>query len=430
MTLDEIKALLDDATKGLKDEINAAKGEALEAKQKTVEALNKYEEAKSKLGESASKEMLEVLEQRVKAIQDMADTLAMKQNMPGLMQQIANPWDDLRTQFEAKKEDLAKAIQAKSGHISLQLKAGILGAGAFGDRVIFGLREPGIDKVPYRENFVFDLITVINGGPGSNPLSWVEEQLVPAEADLVGAPGWTAESAVKPNLRWVWVENKVTAETLAAVSYVTKQATLNWPILENEIRTELTREVRDVLDDAILNGTGLTNQIKGINSYAKAFSIGSIDPVAAPNEFDVIRAAVAQVRRGGAPSNRKRGGFRATAALVSVDMAANMDLAKGTDGHYVLPPFTSADGTVIKGVRVIETNFVGDDEFIVGDFSKYLFNYVEGMRIDIGYINDQFVRNQFTVRAELTGMGRVKANEAFAFVKGTFSAAITALTIV
>jgi HK97 family phage major capsid protein len=92
-----------------------------------------------------------------------------------------------------------------------------------------------------------------------------------------------------------------------------------------------------------------------------------------------------------------------------------------------MPPFTSADGTVIKGVRVIETNFVDGDEFIVGDFSRYLFNIVDGLSIEIGYINEQFIKNQFTIRAEMYGMGRVKANEAFAFVKGTFTAAKASL---
>lgn len=422
----QLKLLLDEATKGLRSEIDGAKSEASDAKAKTVEALNKYEEAKAELAKSASKEMMEALEMRVKSLQEMADTLAMKQNMPKLVQKGQNVWEDLKNQFEAKKAQLAQFVESKSGYISLELKDGIIGAGAFGDRVIFGLREPGIDKVPFRENFIFDLITTINGGPGSNPLSWVELKPVTG-AGIVGAPGWTAESAVKPNMKWEWVENKVTAETLAAVAYVTRQATLNWPMLQAEIQTELQREIRDVLDDAVLNADGTANTIKGIKLYAKAFSIGTIAAVPQANDFDVIRAAAAQVRRGGAPSNKKRGGFRPNVALVSVDKAAEMDLTKASDGHYVMPPFTSADGTVIKGLRVIETNFVDDDEFVVGEFSRYLFNFVEGIRIDIGYINDQFVKNQFTIRAELSGMGRVKANETFAFVKGTFTAAKAAL---
>jgi HK97 family phage major capsid protein len=428
MDFKEFKDLLDEATKGLKTELETAKGDAAEAKAKTVDALNKYEELKAEFAKSASVEMMEALEMRVKSLTEMAETLAVKQNMPGLHKKTANVWDDLKGQFETKKAQLAQFVAAKSGYISLDLKDGIIGSGVFGDRVIFGLREPGIDKVPFRENFIFDLITTINGGAGSNPLSWVELQPVTG-AGIVGAPGWTAESADKPNMKWQWVENKVTAETLAAVAYITRQATLNWPMLQAEIQNELGREIRDVLDNAVLNADGTGNTILGIASYAKAFSVGTINAIAVPNDYDVIRAAIAQVRRGGAPTTKKRGGFRPNVVLVSVDKAAEMDLTRGTDGHYVMPPFTSADGTVIKGVRVIETNFVDDDAFIVGEFSRYLFNFVEGIRIDIGYINDQFIKNQFTIRAELMGMGRVKANEAFAFVKGTFQAAKDALVI-
>lgn len=428
MDIKELNGILDEAVKGLKQEIKDAKGEAAEAKQKAVDAMNKYEEAKAELEKSVSKDVFEAMEQRVKNLQEMADILAMKQGAPGGLQKKKNIWENLEEQFNAKKAELEKHIQAKSGHISLSLKDGIIAANAFGDRVIFGLREPGVDKEQFRERFVFDLISIVNGGPGSNPLSWVELQEVTG-AGISGNPAFTAESATKPNMKWQWVENKATAETLAAVAYVTRQATLNWPLLQSEIQTELTRNIYDVLDDAVVNADGTSNTIKGIKFYAKTFNVGSISAIASDkvNDFDVVRAAISQVRRGGAPTDRKRGGFRPTVVLVSVDKAADMDLTRATDGHYIMPPFTSQDGTVIKGVRVIETNFVEDDEFIVGDFSRYLFNFVEGLRIDIGYINDQFVKNQFTIRAELMGMGRVKANEAYAFVKGTFAAAKAAL---
>jgi hypothetical protein len=65
---------------------------------------------------------------------------------------------------------------------------------------------------------------------------------------------------------------------------------------------------------------------------------------------------------------------------------------------------------------------------MVGDLSRYLFNIVEGLRFDVGYINDQFIRNQLTIRAELTGVGRMKFNERPAIVKGNFSTSIAALS--
>lgn len=426
MTFEELKAELDKARLDVKNKVEGAEQKAAEVLTKFTDFMSTYEADKDK-DKAATKAQVEGMEMKVAALQDMLDTLAIKLQHRGGAPTTKKHWiQDLAEQFETKKADLAQFVQAKSGHITLELK-NVVQTTDFGDRVIFGLREPGVDKVPFRERFIFNLIQTIQGGPGSNPLSWVEQRPKTGEG-IDGAAAWTAESAVKPVLAWDWVENKVSAEMIAATAYVTRQAVLNWPILQSEITNELMRELYDVLDDSVINGTGAGGTIFGINSYAKPFSVGDIGPVSDPQNYDVIRAALAQVRRGGAPTDRKRGGFFANVALVSVDKAAEMDLAKsGTDGHYLMPPFTSADGTVIKGARVIETNFIEGDDFLVGDFSRYLFNIVDGLRIDIGYINDQFVRNQFTIRAEMYGMGRVKANEAFAFVKGDFTSAKAAL---
>jgi HK97 family phage major capsid protein len=421
MDIKEFEGVLEEATKSLKSKVE-------DANTKAADALNKFEEIKSELEKSAPKEKLEAMEMRVKALQDMADTMAVKlQNRTNLPAERKTAWTLLREQFEAKKADLENFVKAKNGSITLSLKANVTDTDVFGDRVIFGLREPGVDKVPFRERFIFNLIQTIQGGPGSNPLSWVEQVPVTSGEGVSTAASWTEESASKPVLKWEYVENKVSAEFLAAASIVTKQAVLSWPLLQSEIQNELMRELYDVLDNSVINGTG-TGEIFGIMSYAKAFDVGTIGPITDAQDYDVIRAAIAQVKRGGAPANKKRGGFNANYVLVSVDKAASMDLAKSTtDGHYLLPPFISQDGTVIKGVRVIETNFLDGDEFLVGDFSRYLFNIVDGLSIEIGYINDQFLKNQFTIRAEMYGMGRVKANEAFAFVKGEFTSAKLAL---
>ena len=423
MDLKEFEGVLEEATKGLK-------GQVEDANKKAVEALNQYEALKAEFEKSDNKDEVKALDLRVKNLQDMADVMAIKLKQGGGLGPADKKtvWSSFKDQFEEKKAELANIIKEKSGTVSLQLKNNVTDLDVFGDRVIFGLREPGIDRPQERNRFIFNLIETINGGAGSNPLSWVEEQQVTSGEGVATEAGWTAESASKPILKWEWVEKKVTAETIAAMAVVTKQAVLNWPILQSELKDNLFRKLFDKLDLNIINGDGTSNSIYGIKYYAKDFNVGTIDAVPDPQNYDVIRAAIAQVRRGGAPSDLERGGFNANYVLVSVDQAAEMDLAKSsTDGHYLMPPFTSSDGTVIKGVRVIETNFVSGNEFIVGDFSKYLFNMVEGMTVDIGYINDQFAKNQFTIRAELYGMGRVKANEAFAFVKGDFATAKLAL---
>lgn len=349
----------------------------------------------------------------LKALQDQA-----------LNGQVNSIMAQIKAQFDASTDQLANVAKSAAGSVRFAIKAvsNPISVSSFGDRVIFGLRESGVDRKPLPQRFVFDIIQVMNGGPGSNPLSWVEQ------VEGTGAPAWTAENAEKPGMNWTYVEQKVTAEMIAVYTVVTKQALLNWPILEQEIRGELSRKLYNKLDQDIIGGDGTANTIFGIEYYATNFAAGSLaGTIEDANVMDVLRAAIGQVRKGGATASPTLGGFNPNYILISEDAATRMDLGKNANGTYLLPPFTSSDNTVIKGVQVIASNFIGDDEFIVGDFSRYLFNIVDGLSIDIGYINAQFIFNQLTIRAELYGMGRVKNHEKPAFVKGNFTTAIAAL---
>lgn len=423
MTFEELEQKMADARKDLKDKVEGAE-------QRVADLSNEFEEIKGKISEAVSKDKFEAMELKISALQDMADTMAVKlQNRGGsgpetkktLMGQFAED-------YQAKFAQLKSVDEAGSGKVVLHAKDAVTGLSVFGDNVIRGLREAGIDTVPFRENAaILGLIQTINGGIGSNPLSWIEQRQVAGEG-IADSPAWTAESAIKPVMKWEWVENEVLARMLPATAYITRQALLNWGILQNTIQNELIRELVDYWVNSIINGDGTGQNIFGVNHYAKPFNVGEIEAISNPYDVDVLRAAISQVKRGGAPTDRKRGGFNPNAILVSVDRGANIDMDRSaSDGHYVLPPFVSNDNTVIKGVRVIETNFLTGDEFIVGDFSRYLFNIVDGIKVEMGYIDKQFVQNQVTLRAEMYGMGRVKANEAFAFSKGTFTAAKTAL---
>ena len=423
----------DEDTKKAKQALIEAKDAAVNEAKSLFEAAIKPDSAEFKAAvENIASKSLEglkikhgdkelLIKEAFKSMQDQFDELAAKFNEGGYGKKAVTLEEQLKKQFEANAEQL-KAIHAnKSGVVTFDLKAvEPISTGNFGDRVIIGMREPGIDKEPKPRRFIFDYISSMNGGAGSNPLSWVER--VPKE----GGAEWTAELAEKPDMDWTYRENKVTAETLAVWTAVSRQALLNFPILMQEINTELREEILNELDYAILTGDGTGNTPLGIDNYALAFNPGSIT-VTNPNELDVLRAAIAQVQRGATPADRKKGGFQPNAIFVSIDDAAIFDMLKSDDGGYVLPPFASNDNTIVKGVPVIPSQFIEAGTFYVGDFTKYLWNFVEGIRVDIGYINDQFITNQLTVRAELYGAGRVKFHQQPALVKGTFEDAIEAL---
>ena len=318
--------------------------------------------------------------------------------------------------IKENEKQLLEMTNNSSASVRLKAAANITTAN-FGTGVVRGFRETEISSLSYAKLFVFDLINVMHGGAGSNPLSWVNR--VPKE----GTATFQTESDTKSLLDFTYTKGEASADYIAATTITTKQALSNMPMLMNDIENELMINLKTTLDYQVLRaGTGAAPFPNSMWNYAKTFSAGSLaGTIPNANMFDVLRVAIGQIRKGEA--GILSGGYMPNAIFISEDKFTSMDLQKTSQYAYQFPNFATPDGTIIKGVKVYGTKFLGDDEFLVADTTKYLFNIVEELYIDMNYINDQFIKNQITIRAELMGAGRVKLHETFAFVKGTFNAA-------
>jgi len=400
--------------------------------------LSKQIEEKTKgIQDGATKEELKAYDERIKVLESVGQELQeQKEEIKALQLELKTKNQEkekglnLRGQIMkslTENEEAIKAISnAKGGMVEMKKAATIITTGNVGEGVILGRRETGINAAPFRQRFITDLITTQNGGDDSDPLTWVEKK--PKD----GGPASVSEGNTKPNMDWTYNEGKTTAETLAVYAPITRQQARNMRILGETIAEELIPNLYDEMDYQVLLGDGATNtagigkNLKGIIQYAQAFTgAGLAGKVQAANEMDVIRAAILQSRVGNkaAAGYGRRTGYMPNAILVSPTINALLDTYKNANDTYILPPFTAADGSKIKGIRVIENDFVGDDQFIVGDFSKGLLNFVEGLSIQTGWINDQMIKNQLTVLAELVASFRIKYHDQWAFVKGTFATA-------
>lgn len=335
-----------------------------------------------------------------------------------------------QTRLKEVYPDMIKRLKAGEKSFSFRIEeqkaAGDqIDSTAFGDRVIFGFREAGVTFAQIPELFILDLIQVMAGGPGSNPLSWIERNVDTQTGPpaIVANPTRVAESAVKPQLGYTWVENKISAETISAWVPVTKQAIFNYTMLDQEVRFELVRRLAQVLQSQIINGTG-SSELKGINAYAQAFAAGSFaNTIANANEYDVLVVAATQILLNN---------YIPTHALISHIAKGRLNLSKGGDGHYVLPPFATVGGLEVYGMKVIGTNEMSGssgEQFLVIDPTKSLFNWVENITVELGWFDQQFLKNQWTIRGELQGMHRIKEHEKLAFVKGDFVTAKAAITV-
>jgi len=104
-----------------------------------------------------------------------------------------------------------------------------------------------------------------------------------------------------------------------------------------------------------------------------------------------------------------------------------MKLKKDSNNNYVLPPFVDRNGQVVDGMLVVEDNGVAANTMIIGD-NRYgrIIDRV-GLQLSRGYVNDQFKKDQTTlkVRRRLAFLIKESEKAGFAHVTDIAAALVT-----
>jgi HK97 family phage major capsid protein len=312
-------------------------------------------------------------------------------------------------------QDKLTAMKAGDSKTNIRMTMKAAGDMTFGNSITGqipqGDREAGITRAPRRQPFIVDLINV--GSITSNLWEWV--QLVNPDGDAA----MTAEGALKAKIDFDLVLAQATVRKVTAFVKVSKEMLDDVPLMEAEINQELTEKINLKIDVQLLSGDGTGQNIVGILENATAFAAGSFAAsVDEANNQDVLRVGINQVMVAL---------FQPNYIVMHPSDVTAMDLQKASDGHYVLPPFSTGSNTIIKGIPIVSNTGVTEGDFLVGDFTKSGVRFREGLVFDIGYENDDFTKNFVTILAEARMVHRVKSNDYPAFVKGTFTTAKAAL---
>jgi HK97 family phage major capsid protein len=391
---------MEEIIKQLGDKIDQMKTESV-SKSELIEIMSKVQDLETKGNDVAN--LKANIEEVALKVLDL-ETKGVANNAP----------ESLKTLLSEKADEL-KAMKEKSG-ASVQITLKAAGTMALSTNTTGQIpqaeREAGITRIVRRNPFILELVNV--GTIMSNVWEWVEQK----NAD--GGAAMTAEGAAKSQADFDLVVASANVKKVTAYIKVTKEMLDDVELMRSEIDQELTELINLKIDDQLLNGTGLTVNLTGIVTNATPWAAGAFAlSIPTPNKWDVLRTAINQVR-----VNL----FEPTYIVMHPTDVTSMELSKGTDGHYILPPFASQDGTNIAGIRVVANTGVTIDKFLVGDFSKAGVRFKEGLTINVGYENDDFTKNLVTILAEARLVQRVKSNHYGAFVYGDFSDAITALT--
>ena len=283
--------------------------------------------------------------------------------------------DQFVSAFEAER-----SLFAKTGKISLELKAstdpittanarnlasggvGVMGLGVLGIQNAFVPRpSQGVSAVEYSR------LTSVTGAAGVQ----------------------AGDGAAKPSVRPDFTLINQSALTIAGWSTLSKQALGDSAELKYAVEVTLARSIAAAMDDAL---------IKGTTTPAWA----GLKPLAIARPPSLIYGCMVDAISEGVSSMQIAGFNPDVVSMHPSEWLAIISATGLTNDHYLIPDgFLNEQGMVLRGLRVILSASLAVGEALVLDSAHTEIQLVDGLKIEVGTQNDQFVKNLVTVLGEM-----------------------------
>lgn len=246
-------------------------------------------------------------------------------------------------------------------------------------------------------------------------------------AETAETTSTTVGSNNKPESAITWQEYNASLRVIADSIPVTRNAYRHLGFIQSEIDRLLRKNQAQRKDLQIYKGDGIAPNIKGIYTYTTAVTLASLpryQNVYVPNLADLVMDLSVYVSN---KSDASGAQSKYNPNVIFINPADALQFfAKGSDGHYVMPPYMQ-NGKV-RNMTIIESPRVTANTLMVGDASFGTIYQSEDVVIEAALVNDQFLKNQWTIRAEQELCFLQRNADLGAFVKVTdIAAAIAAL---
>ncbi len=227
------------------------------------------------------------------------------------------------------------------------------------------------------------------------------------ETTFTNAAVETAEGAAKPEATLALTQRTSPVRKIPTWIAATDEQLEDVPEIQTYIENRLSLMVQQRLDRQILTGNGTTPNLLGItNVVGVQTQAKGVDPTP-----DAIYKAMTKVMVGGA----------ATPNYVVMHPSdwSDIRLLRTTDGLYIWGSPSEAGPARIWGLPVVLDQGLAEGTAIVGDFANYsLLIERKGLTIKVGYQNDDFIKNQRSIVAEIRVAFVVTRPAAFCLVTG------------
>lgn len=328
--------------------------------------------------------------------------------------------DALVENHEAIKEVLAKG----SGVVEIQLKAVANITTANGVNTsppaITGTQQAPLSNVNLRDMDFAMLTTNLNTSLAAYPYT----EAKPKDGDYT----FVAEGAAKPQTDFSWETNYAKPVKAAAWIRLTEEAVQDVAGLESVANDFLRKKHNIAKSKGILFGDGIAPNPKGATTYGRVFSAGALAlAVAKPNFMDVVNACITDI----ATTHNYQDEMPYMANLVMVnpnDFFINLVSAKDANGLPLFPTASLFNTVVIGGVTIIPEETIPAGKIFVADMSKYNTTNYMPYTVKIGWVNDDFIKNQFVILAESRFHAFVKKLDEQAFIYDDIATIKNAIT--
>jgi HK97 family phage major capsid protein len=247
----------------------------------------------------------------------------------------------------------------------------------------FSPRTPRVVDLAQRRPVVADLIPQTST---TSPLIiWMEETTFTNTAAPV------AEGGQKPEATLAYTQRSQAVQKIAVTIPVTDEQLADVPQMRSLIDNRLTLMLLLTEENQLLNGDGVAPNLLG---FLEKPGTGSTVRAGGEDNTDAILRAIYEVNA--------TEGFANTSGIVMnpLNMLA-IRLLRTTTGEYIWGHPSDNGPMTLWGLPVVETTAMTANTALVGDFK--MFSHVSrrmGIRIDVGYINEDFRNNILRIRAE------------------------------
>lgn len=238
-----------------------------------------------------------------------------------------------------------------------------------------------------------------NAPTTSNMVNFIREDV----ANNVNAAAAFVEGGdtVKAESTLAFDDDEAPVRTIATTVPVTDQIIEDVPGFQALIEGRLRDFLAQAEDDALLNGDGVSPNLKGLLNTtgvqladATYWAANAVPDAGTSNEdLNRLTASLTLVRETGL----------AIPSFLMISPAGLDYMLMATDANrnYLAGnPFSTTGIPRFRGLPVIVTNKLADNEAVVGDGRMAAVRDRMAAKVDIGYVDKQFTQNRKTLRAE------------------------------